>query len=122
MQHLSDTLLPGGFLILTVPNPRWSRSRYYALAHGNLACFTQLDLDLNHHVFTPWPHIVENLLSDIGFSVEDYVTLDGSTKLPKGIHNVYYPMRYMFALLNLAIEHRDPTSCGMSYGIIARKK
>jgi SAM-dependent methyltransferase len=122
MQHIADTLLPGGFLVLTVPNPRWSRSRCYAMAQGNLSCFTQSDLDLNHHVFTPWPHIVENLLNDIGFAIENYVTLDGSTKLPGRPYNLRYPMRYAFALLNRAIERRDPTACGMSYGIIARKK
>lgn len=121
VRHLADTLLPGGFLILTTPNPRWSRSRYYALAKGNLACFTQSDLDLNHHVFTPWPHIVEKLLFESGFTLENYVTLDGHTSWPGSPYNLRYPLRCAFALLNMAIERRDSTACGMSYGIVARK-
>lgn len=122
MQHLAEALLPGGFLILSVPNPRWSRSRYFALSRGNLACFTEADLRLNHHVFTPWPHIVEQLLHETGFQIEKYVTLDGSTHWPRSPYNFRYPLRCAFALLNMALEKRDPTACGMSYGIIARKK
>lgn len=121
IQHLADTLLPRGFLILTTPNPRWSRSRYYALAEGNLACFTQSDLDLNHHVFTPWPHIVEKLLNDAGLSIKSYVTLDSPTRWPSHPYNLRYPLRCAFALLNMVVEWRDPTACGMSYGIVAHK-
>jgi len=121
IQHLGETLLPEGFLILTVPNPRWSRSRLYALAQGYPACFTQSDLDVNHHVFTPWPHVVEKLLNDTGFGIESYVTLDGSTGWPGGPYNLRYPLRCAVALLNMAIEKRDSSACGMSYGIVAQK-
>lgn len=121
IQHLAETLLPGGFLILSTPNPRWSRSRLHSLAEGNLACFTQLDLDLNHHVFTPWPHIVEKLLHDADFSIKSYVTLDGPTKWPSHPYNFRYPLRCASALLNMAIERHDSTACGMSYGIVAHK-
>ena len=119
--NIANTLLPGGFLILTVPNPRWSRSRLHALAKGYPTCFTQSDLDLNHHVFTPWPHIVEKLLNDTGFSIKSYVTLDGPTQWPGTPYNLRYPMRCTVALLNMAIERYDSTACGMSYGIVAQK-
>ncbi len=121
VRQLADTLLPEGFLILSTPNPRWSRSRFLALSEGNLACFTQSDLDLNHHVFTPWPHIVEKLLNDNGLGIERYVTLDGPTSWPGRPYNFRYPLRCAFALLNQAIERRDSTACGMSYGMVARK-
>lgn len=122
MQHVADVLLPGAFLVLTVPNPRWSRSRWHAIAKGDLICFTQPDLEFNHHVFTPWPHIVEKLLIDSGFLIEEYVTLDGHTKLPGKPYNFRYPLRCAFSLLNFTIESRDSTACGMSYGILAKKK
>lgn len=122
IQHLADTLLPHGFLILTTPNPRWSRSRLNSLAKGYPSCFTQSDLDLNHHVFTPWPHIVERLLKDTGFSIERYVTLDGPTGWPGRPYSLRYPLRCAFAALNMAIERHDPTACGMSYGMVARKE
>jgi SAM-dependent methyltransferase len=120
-QNIADHLLPGGHLILTTPNPLWSRSRIWALAHGTPACFTQADLDLNHHVFTPWPHIVERLLLDCGLTVIRYDTLDGRTQWPRGPVTLRYPARFALACTNKLIESRDPSACGMSYGLVARK-
>jgi methyltransferase family protein len=121
MQHLAQTLLPEGFLVVTTPNPRWSRSRCYSLARGCPICFTQSDLDGNHHVFPVWPHIMERLLLDTGFSIERYITLDGRTGWPRRPYNLRYPLRCAFAALNMAIERLDATACGMSYGIVGRK-
>ena len=121
LQNICDHLLPGGHLILTTPNPLWSRSRMWALAHGTPACFTQSDLDLNHHVFTPWPHIVERLLSDCGMTVIRYDTLDGRTQWPGGPVTFRYPVRLALACVNRWIESRDPAACGMSYGVVAKK-
>lgn len=122
MQHISQMLLPGGYLVVTMPNPLWSRSRYYAFATGNLCCFTQSDLDLNHHVFTPWPHMLQKMLSDAGFDVIRYVTLDGKTKLPRPKVTWRYPLRLAFACANIAIERLDAAACGMSYGVVAIKR
>jgi hypothetical protein len=115
IKNIANTLLPNGFLIITMPNPKWSRSRFYNLAKGSPACFTQSDLDLNHHVFTPWPHIIERLLKDTGFTIENYVTLDGCTALPKAPYNFRYPLRFAFSIMNIMLEKYDPTACGMSY-------
>ncbi len=107
---------------LTIPNPRWSRSRFVALAQGWPACFTASDLELNHHVFTPWQHVVERLLCDTGFRVTRYVTLDGSTGWPGRPYNLRYRVRLAFAGLNALVERRDPTARGMSYGVLAEKE
>ncbi len=48
---------PDGTLVMTMPNPHWSRSRIHHALHGTLANFTQHDLDWNHHVFTPLRHV-----------------------------------------------------------------
>jgi hypothetical protein len=122
MQNISSILLSGAFLIISTPNPKWSRSRFLNLAQGYLSCFTQSDLDLNHHVFVVWPHILERLLADTGFEIVRYVTLDGSTAWPQAPYNFRYPLRCGFAILNMIVERNDPTACGMSYGVIARKK
>ena len=121
MQNVADYLLPDGHLILTTPNPLWSRSRMWALAHGTPTCFTQSDLDLNHHVFTSWPHIVERLLGDCGFTVIRCDTLDGWTKWPIGPITLRYPVRLALACANKWIESRDQAACGMSYGVVAKK-
>jgi hypothetical protein len=122
LRHLSDFLLPQGILLLTTPNPRWSRSRMSALVTGYPACFTQEDLIRNHHVFTPWPHVVERLLDQSGLDVLRYVTLDGPTPWPGSPITAKYPLRFGLACLNKLIERCDPTACGMSYGIVARKR
>jgi len=121
-KHISEHMLPGGYIFLTTPNPKWSRSRWFQLMKGDLLCFQPLDLELNHHVFTPWPHILERLLMDNDFVPELYVTLDGKTETPSGPFNLRYPIRWGFSVMNKWIEGRDPSACGMSLGIIARKR
>ncbi|MGI8437654.1 MAG: class I SAM-dependent methyltransferase [Chthoniobacterales bacterium] len=121
LQNISEHLLPSGYLILTTPNPLWSRSRLWALATGTPACFTQSDLDLNHHVFTPWPHIVERLLSDCGMAVIRYETLDGATRWPAFPFTARYPLRFAVACVCKWIEQHDRAACGQSYGIVAQK-
>ena len=122
LSNIFEILQPQGRLVLTMPNPRWSRSRIYALFHGNPACFTQSDLDLNNHVFTPWPHILIKMLHDTKFEIEEYVTLDGKTKWPRRPISFRYPLRCIHAVANIVIERLDASACGMSYGLIARAK
>jgi 2-polyprenyl-3-methyl-5-hydroxy-6-metoxy-1,4-benzoquinol methylase len=120
LSNIFEVLQPYGRLVLTMPNPRWSRSRIHALFHGNPACFTQSDLDLNNHVFTPWPHILIKMLHDAKFELEDYVTLNGKTMWPGRPISFRYPLRCMHALANMFIERLDASACGMSYGLVAR--
>lgn len=121
IRHIAEICAEGSFLVMTTPNPRWSRSRLNALRTGYPACFTQSDLNLNHHVFTPWPHIIAQLLVDNGFVVKRYVTLDGKQEWPDKPFNLRYPLRSAIAAVNMLIERLDATACGMSYGIIAKK-
>ena len=121
LQNVSAVLHPNGRLILTTPNPRWSRSRIHSLFFGYPTCFTQSDLDTNHHVFTPWPHIMEKMLHDAGFEIDDYVTLDGKTRLLDRPISYSYPAKCILRLGLMAIEQLDSSACGMSYGLIARK-
>jgi SAM-dependent methyltransferase len=118
LSHISKVMAPNGRLIITTPNPRWSRSRFYALSTGFLACFTQSDLDLNGHVFPVWPHILCKILRDSGLEVIEYSTLDGRTTWPRGL-SLRYPVRCLVAAANKAVERIDPTACGMSFAVIA---
>jgi len=121
LKNIAATLQIDGRLILTMPNPRWSRSRVDALLSGYPTCFTQGDLDANHHVFTPWPHILQKMLGDAGFEIDNYVTLDGKTRVFDRPVSLSYPLRCLFSLGLIAIERLDPSACGMSYGLIARR-
>jgi SAM-dependent methyltransferase len=122
LANIAHVLQPDGQLLITTPNPRWSRSRLWAVRYGDLACFTQSDLELNGHVFPVWPHILEKMLNDAGFQVIEYVTLDGKTAWPDWSFSLRYPLRCLVALVLMAIEYFDPSSCGMSYGIVAKRR
>jgi hypothetical protein len=119
LDNIVATMAPGATLLVTTPNPRWSRSRLWALQSGYPACFTQGDLDLNGHVFPVWPHVLERMLTDRGFEITEYVTLDGATTLPGAPYTLRYPVRCAVGLLMMVLERRDRTACGMSYGVVA---
>jgi 2-polyprenyl-3-methyl-5-hydroxy-6-metoxy-1,4-benzoquinol methylase len=122
IKNISTAMAPGGFLVLTTPNPGWSTSRVNLLFKGDLACFSQSDLDLNHHVFIAWPHILQKLLADNDLEIIEYVTLDGPTRLfAKGLKLSQFIVQFPARLIKIMIEKKDPTAMGMSYGIVARK-
>jgi SAM-dependent methyltransferase len=122
IKNLANVLNPNGYLLITTPNPSWSNARVNLLTNGQLSCFTQDDLNYNHHVFTPWPHIVEKLLTDNGFRILEFVTLDGKTHMfAKGLSPLRFPVQMGFRLIKKIIELRDPKARGMSYAILAQK-
>lgn len=119
LSNIVATMKPGAVLLLTMPNPCWSRSRVHHLAYGNLAAFTQDDLDHNHHVFPVWPHVLQRLLSIHNLTITDYVTLDGRTGWPKP-RSWLWPLLVVEAGLRKVIEKRDPRATGFSYAVVAR--
>ncbi len=105
LSNLSKALKPNGTLILTTPNPFWSESRFTLFIKGSMPCFTEQDLFLNNHVFTPWPHIV---------------ALDGKTVIfDRQLFS--NPLRIFKRLIKVFLEALNKNACGMSYGIIAKK-
>jgi len=122
LKNIAGAMAPGGYLILTTPNPGWSTSRINLLLKGVLACFTADDLDLNHHVFIAWPHILERLLKDNGFEIVEYVTLEGPTKIfDRNIRLFSMLVQIPVRVIKKMIENADPSAIGMSYGVLARK-
>ncbi len=122
LKQISDALQEGGYLILTAPNPHWSGSRANMLVHGVASGFSKQDLDENHHVFMPWPHILERMLNDVGLQIEEYVTLDGRTTLFRADGNLFLPARYLLNLGLMAMEYKNPSAQGMSFGLVAKKQ
>lgn len=122
LKNVADIIKPGGLLVLTTPNPKWSTTRVNLLAKGFITCFTESDLLLNHHVFVALPHILERVLADNGFKIKSYVSLDGSTRLTdKGIKFSSFLLQFPSRLVKMIIEKTDATAIGMSYGVIAEK-
>lgn len=121
LKHLSEIMNVGGYLLLTTPNPHWSRSRLSLLFKGFLVSFTQSDLDINHHVFTAWPHIIKKLLSDNGFEIVEYYTIDKKTTLWEKPIKLYFPVQLLLRLTLMLIEKIDKKAYGMSYAIVAKK-
>jgi SAM-dependent methyltransferase len=119
--HIAKTLKQDGKLVMTMPNPHWSRSRVHHVLYGTLASFTQHDLDWNHHVFPPLRHVMERLLKDSNLEIERYVTLDGDEiPWPKARLSLSYPLLCVEAVGRKLLEWRDASACGMSYALVAR--
>jgi 2-polyprenyl-3-methyl-5-hydroxy-6-metoxy-1,4-benzoquinol methylase len=121
LDHIASVTPSRASLVMTTPNPRWSRSRLWALQSGFMICFTEPDLKGNGHVFPVWPHVLERMLLDRDFEITEYVTLDGATGWPGAPYSLRYPLRCAVAAAMIAIERRDRSACGMSYGIVARR-
>lgn len=123
MGNIAAVLPPGGFLIMTTPNPSWSESRLHLLSAGVLGMFTEEDLRLNHHVFTPWQHVVRALLLDSGLDDIHFHPLGSHTAvLSRPFWGLKLPLRVGFRLLKKLIESLDSTAIGPLYGVHAQKK
>ncbi len=122
LQNIRNAMAVGGKLLITMPNPRWSRSRLHFLRSGFLPAFDEHDLSANHHVFTPWPHVLEHLLESSGFEIERYVTLDkNEARDSKGQGLAYFALNLLMNVVADVIENKDESSKGFSFGYIVRK-
>jgi 2-polyprenyl-3-methyl-5-hydroxy-6-metoxy-1,4-benzoquinol methylase len=117
IQNIFNHLEKGGFLILTTPNPSSSQNTINLLLKGTLFSFQRKHL-LEHHVFTPWEHIVTFFLENCGFEILEYAAVDVSNSKNRNSSLKDFFKRKM----ELFIEKRNPKAIGMSYGIVARRK
>ena len=85
LQHISNHMVVNGILILTTPNPQSSKNRLNLLLKGSLYAFQEKHL-IEHHVFTPWEHIVKFHLESVGFKVLEYAIVDTSYQNRKTIN------------------------------------
>ncbi len=122
MTNIVNSMNPGGTLLMTVPNPHWSRARTMLLFTGEPACFTQHDLDVNHHVFMPLVHVMEKLVADHGLTIESYVTLDGKeAEWPKPRLSPGFVGKIFESMFRKVIEAFDKSARGMSYALVLRR-
>lgn len=122
MLNVAETLKPGGTLILTTPNPAWSKTRVMFPFADTINCFTVRDLESNHHVFTPWLHIVVRLLENCGFTVKEHTTLESELKAPNRPLSLSYPLRLFAWMAGKLIESTEPKSMGINYALRAVRK
>ena len=120
LNHISAIARKDALLVVTTPNPRWSKARWMSLFTGYQTCFRVADLD-NGHIFPVWPHILEYVLANHGFEIIEYATLDGPTRWPSKAALKRYPIALASALACKVVEWGDRSACGMSYGMVARK-
>ncbi|WP_169051719.1 bifunctional 2-polyprenyl-6-hydroxyphenol methylase/3-demethylubiquinol 3-O-methyltransferase UbiG [Flavobacterium sp. H122] len=116
IQNISDHIEKGGFLVLTTPNPQSSKNRINLMVKGTLYAFQEKHLQ-EHHVFTPWEHIVKMFLEQTGFEILEYAIVDTAYQgeKPKTVK------AYLKKVIERSIEKYNPKSVGMSYGIVAKK-
>jgi SAM-dependent methyltransferase len=115
IQNIAAHLQPGAIMILSVPNPSWSRNRLHLLQKGTLYAFQKKHL-LEHHVFTPWKHIVEFFFEQSGFEVIEYHAIQQYDTKATGVKG------RIIQFLQKWIERKDPMAIGLSYGLVLRKK
>ncbi len=116
LQHISNHMEKGGYLILTVPNPQSAKNRLNLLLKGTLYAFQKKHLK-EHHVFTPWEHVVRFYLEQVGFKIVEYAIVDTDYQKLK-ITSFKSVFKYMLEKL---IEFKNYKAQGMSYGIVAKK-
>lgn len=116
IQHIANHIEKGGILILSTPNPQSSKNRLNLLLKGTLYAFQEKHLQ-EHHVFTPWEHIVRFYLKQNGFEILEYAIVDTAYIKQKPTTFKGYVKYY----LERFIEMNSPKSKGMSYGLVAKK-
>lgn len=122
VSNVSKVLRPGGYLVLSTPNPAWSGSRLSLVGRGVLAMFTEEDLRLNHHVFTPWRHVLERLLLDNGIGELRFAELGKTTSIfARPFWGIKMPLRLIFRVTKTLLERVDRQARGAAYGIVGRK-
>ncbi|HEY9220453.1 MAG TPA: methyltransferase domain-containing protein [Lutibacter sp.] len=117
IQNIANHMEKGGILILTTPNPQSSKNRLNLLLKGTLYAFQEKHL-VEHHVFTPWEHIVRYFLESAGFEILEYAIVDTAYQNRK---LTSFKDAVKFYLEKL-IELKNDKAKGMSYGIVAIKK
>lgn len=122
LDNLSAVVRPGGCLLITTPNPRWSRSRLEALRTGYPTFFKVSDLEGNGHVFPVFPHVLERILADRGFVIEEYAMLKAPTRWPAFAMRPHYALSLLHTAANKLIERMDSTAAGGCYAVLARKR
>jgi 2-polyprenyl-3-methyl-5-hydroxy-6-metoxy-1,4-benzoquinol methylase len=116
LQNISKHMEKNGVLILTTPNPSSSKNTLSLFLKGRLYAFQEKHLR-EHHVFTPWEHIVQFFLENCGFEILEYCIVDTSYKMDKSVNLKDFVKRR----IEHFIEYRNPKAKGFSYGIVARK-
>ena len=116
LENIANHMEKNGVLILTTPNPQSSKNILHLLSKGSLYSFQPKHLE-EHHVFTPWEHIVRFFLEKCRFELKEYAIIDVDYQYRKA-KNVkdFFKKR-----LESFLENRNPKAAGMSYGIVAVK-
>lgn len=116
LQNIANHMELGGVLILTTPNPSSSQNTVNLFLKGRLYSFQEKHL-VEHHVFTPWEHIVKFFLENCGFEILEYGIVDISNQFNRNSNVKGFIKRRIESF----IEYRNPKAKGMSYGMVARK-
>jgi len=117
IQNIANHMEKEGVLILTTPNPQSSKNRLNLLLKGTLYAFQKKHLE-EHHVFTPWEHVVRHFLESVGFEILEYAIVDTAYQNRK-VTSIKDALKFYMEKL---IEYRNHKAKGMSFGIVAIKK
>lgn len=116
LENISKHIEKGGYLIMTTPNPQCSKNSLNLILKGQMYAFQTKHLK-EHHVFTPWEHIVQFFIENCGFEILEYAIVDTS------YHNwkTNSIKDFLKKKIESLIEWKNPKAKGLSYGIVAKK-
>ena len=116
LKNIADHMKKGGVLILSTPNPSSAVNTVNLVLKGELYAFQKKHL-MEHHVFTPWKHIVVFFLEQLGFTIIEDVAIDVDYQNAK-TQNIKHLFKKQAIRL---LEKRNEECIGMSYGLVAVK-
>lgn len=108
IKHISDHLLPGGYIAITTPNPFFVKNKLTILFKNQLYAFQPKHLD-EHHVNVPLPHVVKFYLEKQGFELLEYRVL-GKINAPK--------FRFSFNFLKDILKYG--AECFLAFNIVSK--
>jgi hypothetical protein len=83
---------------------------------------THEDMEVNHHVFTPWKHVVLRMLPDNGLTFASANPIGVRTTLwSPPFWGWKMPLRVAYRAIKIGIERADASSIGALYGAVAKK-
>lgn len=119
IKNIANHIKKGGYIALSTPNPCHSKSKLTLLLKGYLYTFQPKHLK-EHHVFVPWPHIVQFYLENHGFEILEYATIQ-KYSFPKFRFHYNYLKGIIKYLLEKFLEIIDAKAKGVTQVFFAKK-
>ena len=119
LRNITNHLCSGGYLIITTPNPFYSKSKFDIIFKNKFYAFQPKHLK-EHHVFIPLPHVVEFHLNKMSLKLEEYAII-GKNNAPKFSKTGNYFKAWTRYVCEELISFGDKKASGHTQAFLFRK-